>query len=367
MPRPLKNLTCPFCSTTRVSKPITRQSATTLETEYECGKCLLTFTTVEQLSKAPLDGVLVQPPATMQNSRPKAKPFNGRVLEKHLRLTLRKQLTEAQRQRLADMVTAELAKRVPSLTLVPGTDNNPVIQSSDVRRAVQDVLEHAAERADAHYQEQYESAYILYAMTAVGRTVYELLDIIRNRYPSAATEDDLLPAAPMPAEQWHYSAAVPAPHPISVVKNFRRAGPEQDMDGAALDDRAALRDRRPRETFSSTKLNTTIRRALGSTPLVGTQTMPKDEAVKNIHEWVLWSLAGQPVVRSSQLATVTSSVLRRCAPMAYLKWVTLGKELSVGEIYLEAASLLTMPSRPLEFELAAAPVVHRESAPTFAW
>jgi hypothetical protein len=91
--------------------------------------------------------------------------------------------------------------------------------------------------------------------------------------------------------------------------------------------------------------------------------MTKEQTIINLREWVLWSLAGQPVVRSSQLAAMAASALRRCSPLGYLRWVTLGKELSVSEIYEEAIGLLSVPSVPLEFIPDAAPRLHAERLP----
>lgn len=362
MARPLKNLKCPFCHQTRTSRQAGRPNAR-LETPYECVSCGHRFTTVETVTRAELTGLRVLAPPTPINPNPRPALFDLARLEAHLRWHLRKRLTAAQRERLAHAVVAELAEALPRIPRVTDQPDGPV-EAKEIRKVVSQCLRRAVDHSGDHEREHYAAAHVMYAMTAAHAELPGILEFISARYPTAVARRIPPAEARLGDEHWHYSQVLPAPEPTMVVKNFRPAGQGDAVDNhVEPDDRAAARANRPRETFARNSFELSIDRALGSTAVEGTQSLTKEEAVRNISEWVLWSLAGQPVVRSSQLAALTAQVLRRCAPLAYLRWVSIGKELSVAEIYQEGCGLLEVPSIPLVFDPAAAAVALREQPP----
>ncbi|MFZ2237250.1 MAG: hypothetical protein WAV67_12840 [Dokdonella sp.] len=66
-------------------------------------------------------------------------------------------------------------------------------------------------------------------------------------------------------------------------------------------------------------------------------------------EWVLWGFLGQTVIRSSQISWATAELLRGIDDIAYLRWVTIGKELTVSQLAQEAIGLINYPSAPINF------------------
>ena len=66
--------------------------------------------------------------------------------------------------------------------------------------------------------------------------------------------------------------------------------------------------------------------------------------------WVLWELAGQEAVLSSQLAVGVGQCLRRIDDIAYLRWAAVAKDLNdMSGLVSEAEALLRYPSRRLSF------------------
>lgn len=76
-----------------------------------------------------------------------------------------------------------------------------------------------------------------------------------------------------------------------------------------------------------------------------------DETSACVAQWVLWGLAGQDQVHSSQLAIGVLDTLRRVDHIAYLRWASTAKSIDSVTLFRdEARGLLTNPSVPLVFD-----------------
>ncbi|MEO9322252.1 hypothetical protein ABFT23_02095 [Nocardioides sp. C4-1] len=367
MARPLLDLTCPVCRKAQTSRQVKRANPKRLERYYKCESCEAQFTTVEQVARAPLEGVMVMTPQTVDNPNPRPNRYDSHAIERHLRSILRKVLTEGQREELVSSVNTAMALGLPDMKRLPSPDpDKTVLPASEVRRIIEQSLRYATQRSEGRVREHYETAHALYLMTAVRRTLPEALQMLARFYPRSITAPIPPAATALPAQHWHFPDFHWAPTPGFVVKNFR-PGDEvllgSTPSGNSDDDRAALRQRRPRVPFQLNRYDDSISRALVSGNDSGEHPMTTQELATNVREWVLWELAGQKVVRSSQLSTLTAGALRRCSPLSYLRWVTLGKELTVGEIYEEGISLLSTPSVPLVFDKSAAVTFMPASTP----
>lgn len=184
----------------------------------------------------------------------------------------------------------------------------------------------------------------MYALTEVG------IDVQRFASWMRATFSLREPAAPSrrsgPDEVWVTPSGAPR-LPDTVVKNRVNTEAAASMGGRTVEDRA---DRRSREhtRFRRENLETSISNAVGL-ERHGQNVSPHD-LTRGVVEWVLWCCDGQPVVRTSQLAAFAAGALRRCAPIAYLRWVVLGKELFKRELYDEVRALIERPPPRLVFQ-----------------
>jgi hypothetical protein len=102
----------------------------------------------------------------------------------------------------------------------------------------------------------------------------------------------------------------------------------------------------PYEPFIRDKLVTAVAGALAG------RGLNEDEATENVVAWVLWTLAGQEVVLSSQIGAAVAECLRRVDDIAYLRWVIVAKELRVTSIQREVAGMVNYPSKALLFRRA---------------
>jgi len=89
-----------------------------------------------------------------------------------------------------------------------------------------------------------------------------------------------------------------------------------------------------------------------------------ESLAKSVEMYVRWSLVGQSVVRTSQLSTLISEVLRALDDIAYLRWVMAGKELDANSVYDEAVALIEHPSPRLQFGVNSPTLVRAALTPT---
>lgn len=177
-------------------------------------------------------------------------------------------------------------------------------------------------------------AQVLYVMSTEGRgdrpgrqgwrtaeDVLRWMDLPEN-YPDQATPGVRRP--PVPTDDW-WPHAVP-PNPEQVIKSSGGQHP-----------------------FKRWQLEKSIALALLGRP-------DATEASVRVADWVLWGLAGQSIVLSSQLKCAVLECLRRVDDIAYLRWVTIAKSFtSTKQFRPEALALVLRPSARLVFDVDAGP------------
>lgn len=160
--------------------------------------------------------------------------------------------------------------------------------------------------------------------------------------------------------------ATPPPVPIhTVVKNtvrptsstetVERSLPATASTGGGDGDVARQRNS---QLFHLEVLDKSIKKSLRNRPA------DRQSLAASIRDYVLWGLAGQTTVRSSQLSTKVVEALRGLDDLAYLRWVCIGKELMPVDTYIEAAMLVQYPSPPLTFSTVSLPSMHPLSTAT---
>ena len=66
---------------------------------------------------------------------------------------------------------------------------------------------------------------------------------------------------------------------------------------------------------------------------------------KVIGEWVLWGLAGQDEIASTQLAVGVLDCLRRVDDIAYLRWACVAKNIDSVTVFRDEARGLSLPRK----------------------
>lgn len=347
---------------------------------YRCENCELNFRTRESVETQALDtGVVVRrggragADAAAGDGYAKAAwdAYRRDAIATQLRGKLVKVLSQSQRDDVLTRVEQRLEQRLgdwgsPVPAPVARKHGWPVsavyIDSSRIRDTVEDVLARSGKELDDREDRlRHQSAHALWALatTGSGWTVGEVASWMSDNYRlPKAPKGSSVPAS---KQAYWYPPAVDIPTiPIVVVKNFRpvrliapvdevapRASGNDGMVEAIADQ---AQGRRPTEEFSKDKLMGKVRNVLAGRPHA-------QQVSEGITQWVLWSLVGQRVVRSSQISALVVDCLRRTDQIGYLRWVTVGKELSLEQLHQEALDLLRYPITQLRFRRDAAPAL----------
>lgn len=249
-------------------------------------------------------------------------------------------LTAEQIDAAIDEGTADLQRQLPTL-LKPFLEHD---HHDKVARGwiwdgnVTDAMEAALERRD-------RMAAVLYALVARGRHDREgrtgwrdasgVLEWLPTRFPHVDTR--VAPGRAMPTQRW-YPPADP-PRPTAVIKRFSNEGD------------ARLTPLYDHQIFLESIQKALAGRVTAKTASEAARSVETQSAL--IADWVLWGVAGQPVVLTSQLATGVLDALRRFDDVAYLNWVCVAKRIStVTEFAAEVRSLIEHPSPRLKFDPA---------------
>lgn len=358
-------LECPRCGGQRTSVVRDTKIATDKRSRtrtYFCEECTSTYRTREKVESQGLDTGVVVRKGRAGDTDIRWAPYSRAEISERLRDTLVKVLGQSQRdavlatfEQLLGQRLGELSQRVP-LTVARQRKwqlSRVYVTTAQVRELVEEVLkasgQHLDDRAD---RERHEVAHALWALSTSGGQ-WRTLDAINWLH-----ENYRLGRAPRPSVQpstnsvaWHPPSFEFPTRPVTVVKNFRHPRldpPSADTEPAREPGTAYLS--RPIEDFDQAKLRKKIRVVFAGRPRA-------DQITDGITHWVMWSLVGQRVVRSSQISALVVDGLRRTDEIAYLRWVTVGKELSVAQLHQEALDILQYPGTRLVFRADAAPSV----------
>jgi transcriptional regulator NrdR family protein len=347
---------------------------------YQCEECAGRFRTRESVESQELGQVFVR------KANPGGvhwEPFRRDEIGEQLRRKLVKVLTQSQRDRLVTQVEQRLEQRLGEIAQpIPATvarqrrlDRNLVfVDSSAVRDVVEEVLSRGGRELDSNQDRQrHQAAHALYTLSTLGSTwqVSDALNWIQINYkfPRVTAPRGLSTNT----VAWHPPALRLPTIPLTVVKNFRpliNQPPQVNLDGAADEispsteqngwdatdtelvrpEDARANIHRPTQDFRVEKLRSKVSEVLSGRRY-------QEQISEGITNWVLWSLVGQTVVRSSQISALVVDCLRRADPISYLRWVIVGKELTIDQIYQEAKNLLLYPSPRLHFRPDSAPQV----------
>lgn len=252
--------------------------------------------------------------------------FEPDRLERDVAIGVIKRISPSQVQETVDDAVATIARResyepldLEERARFPRAEG--WVWDHEITTAVEDQLE-----------KRDRMAVVLYALSIRGRRdrdgrdgwsgAEQVLDWIAKRYPYMTLQSSR-PGTVLPAQVWQHPG-VHAPRPQWLIK--RSYGPN-------------VRERN--RQFDHEQFKRSIRRSL-----VGRfEINERDEHVDLISEWVLWGLAGQQVVHTSQLAMGVMDCLRRVDDIAYLRWTSIAKSIeSVTEFASEALGLLAYPS-----------------------
>jgi hypothetical protein len=259
--------------------------------------------------------------------------FNRRRLLDDVRNGVLKRLDEAE---VADAVKAAVNDIEVNLVdlMTPLSEEEQQSRPGHVG-AIYDVV--ITDAVEAHLRRaSSRMAHVLYALYVRGRSDREgrsgwrdASDVLQwlyqeGNYPQLAA--DLPVPTRVATDVWYPSARAPEPRTI-----FKRMGRPSDFRGRQFTD--------------------SIRKALFGRPdPIGTAYC--------VSQWVLWNLAGQTEVLSSQLAVGVLDCLRRVDDIAYLRWVAIAKGVeSVTAFAEEARGLVTQPSPRLVFDVSVARVL----------
>lgn len=290
------------------------------------------YDTVERHATDSIDSVLVRSSATQQLIR----PFD-RVWLLHM---VRESVLKTKRWPEGLDVKAPVERSIEELEMRLPRISHPLSRSEQAARprfrtAILDA--DISRTLESHLRRgEFRLAHVLYVLSTEGRTdlphrngfrgAWDLLEWMHRpeNYADLRTSD-LVEAGSAPSDRWWPSGHPPRPE--RVIKRDLRSKPE----------------------FGYGQFLRSIERALHG------RGLPRDTG-RCVAAWVMWGLAGQRDVLTSQLATGVLDALRRVDDIAYLKWASTAKNFdSVRELHREAASLATAPSRRLVFDVDAKP------------
>jgi transcriptional regulator NrdR family protein len=387
-----KQFRCPECGTVgpaTYSHLEKGQGTAELRRRYRCDACSRLFTTTESpVRRAPtLSELMVRGLRGSENDRNRS--FNREKLPDRLEQLTPKTLTEADFAAVVAGVEDRLTAELDHTTLRSGPvrvypsghphGGRPYIDVATVDEFILRVLRSLGRRPGTGIEsERFRSAHVKFALGLVDyKAAHEAwkwegaADVIRwinEQYPSEAVALPQTPEIGRPVDPWWPPAHLPSIGIEQVIKNFRPedllqhqadvvvasqesgAGVGAGPEGGS---RAGVHRRirpRSREPFEPDKLRGKVDAALRGRP---TRRAERQALLS----WVVWGLAGQKLVRTSQLSAAIADGLRGLDDIAYLRWVAIGKELNMREILDEALSLLVLPSPRLVLEpIASAPV-----------
>lgn len=283
--------------------------------------------------------------------------FDRARLLKDLHYTVGDVLSSGARRAVADRVEGLLAAHLPPAT--PRDSSLPAgvtarVSTALVQEAVSEALRARADDFGASdaYRRNYRRAHVMWVLargTAKGRLsgVPDVLTWLKTTYGREADRRGRgfrveRHYQTVVTDMWHPLRVDAAPEPKSIVFLLLRELPPT-LDSSA----PRVRYEHQRRPFERERLLTSVRHALAGRD-------DHSRVANLVVQWVLWSLGGQPVVRSADLGSQVSQCLRRVDEIAYLRWCVKVKDLDVSDVWDEALGMLSWPSPRLEFHPEAA-------------
>lgn len=297
------------------------------------------FTTFERRQETSLERILIR-----ESGGQRLRPFDrvrlAADLNRYLLGTLSNQEQQAVVSAAVDDITYRLEQIVRPLSDAERKqqakhDYTHYIWDRHVRAAVGRTLKSFGGEASGEAGSRYRVSHVLYALATFGALQYradgwhsasDVVAFLEEEYPSHNAYRPSTEPRSRPEQRW-WAPSVPLPTtPTTVIKKgVSELGHE-------------LRER----PFDWTRFERSVRNALAGRP-------HPDQTADQVVRWTLWQLVGQRVVLSTQLAAAVADCLRRLDDVAYLRWTTIAKRLTVTRIRDEAISLIEYPSPRLIF------------------
>lgn len=284
-------------------------------------------------------------------------PYDRARLLADLNYTVGDILNAADRRAVMNGAQALLgAKLPPNVGRTPGLPPGVLarLTPSDIQQAVIGALRSRARDAGAPdaSRRKFRRAHMMYVLARGDHDgpfdgVRQVLEWLQRDYRAQADVNGggfRVPRhyAHVAVEEWMPLRVDAAPVPEDVVFLVHREIPPRGDDTEA---RLAYEHRRVR--FSEDRLSTSVRHALAGRP-------DHSRIARLVVQWTLWSLGGQKVVRSADLASQVTQCLRRVDEVAFLRWSIKVKDLDTADVWQEAIGLLVWPSPRLVFSADAA-------------
>lgn len=322
---------CELCnSTTRVVKTKEVSAGYVVTRTRECdGDPVHRYTTVESRPGGGLGLVAIRGSATNEL----LGMFDSTRLARDVENGVMKRMSRAQVRAAVDDALSELER------IIRAQGKQVVDESERLRHptAAYWIHDHSiTEVVENQLEPRNRMALVLYALSIRGRSdrvgpgrdgwnsARDVLEWAAERF--GYLKIDLRDPVGVQTEVWR-RPTVDAPVPQWVIKRSRR----DSVRGAT-------------RAFDYSQFVRSITKALAGRP-------GREATGDFIAQWVLWGLAGQPVILSSQLAVGVLDCLRRVDDIAYLRWSVIAKGTeSVTEFASEARNLLIYPSPKLRFE-----------------
>lgn len=351
-PLSLKDLRCPLCQVaggrdaSRHHPPSPDPGEIALR-EYRCRACGKDYTTEERAVRLKLEDL------TIRDRSGQGHLYSREQLVRSLGRFVPKALTPQEREGLVSAVEERLEKRMstPGHFIKHGSYIMVSEMIQHVQNAFRALIRQTRTQANANTltRQRYRSAYSQYVLAVgpAGKVLTSAADVLEWLHRDEAfkgvpfTPVTGEPAWPRTQAVWNVPPAMP-PMPIQfVVKNTYAKGKPRRRERMEYKEERVL-----------SRLGRTFRR------LPGLDCEPND-----ILTYVRWGLAGQSVVRTSQISTLIAEALRSTTETGYLRWIAIGKELSVEELHDEAHALALYPSPLLTFVRQAPRPIVRQSGP----
>lgn len=386
-PRP-RNFRCPSCGVAqagRVTSTKSNGSGREIVRRLRCERCQMSYSTIEKVVRQGLEHLQVL------DDSGQYKPFSRTRIENDVALWVRKTLSAEEITYVVDSVCQDFEQLLGSVPSTPSglvgsvppnrsNPGSPYVKPALIVQYVDKALERGGDRVQGPARERHRSARAQFGLAYFGRRHQEASGLdglpafsdarsvavwLGETFRVVGKSDvSGLARGKAATLLWEQPSGGHVWRPQRVIKNFRPLDSELRLlaDSERGDETTALRGdtgsvarpakevlRRTVVDFNENRLRESIRAALRGRRKRLTEDI--------IVQWVCLGLTGQRVVRTSQLSAGVAECLRMLDDVGYLRWVAIGKELSVEDLYEEALNVMRYPSPQLDVRQSKAPVL----------